>query len=340
MLHEHRDDLFLDFQQNGRGNIHMNPFNLNPCLLPTWAPTAHAQTVLGHLLASPMLASKGRKMEFPLPDGDQLVGFVQEGTSTTVVYIFHGLAGSTDSPYMHRTSRLAQKLGHTVIMMNHRGCGEGAGLAKLPYHSGRAEDLSSAIEAGRKLFPRHRHLAIGFSMSANALLLLLSGQRGSTLPDAAIAVNAPIDLKRCGILLKTGFNRVYDIKFYLQCKRDTQLAKNELLNSTRLPKLTTVYEFDRLYTAPAGGFSDRDDYYRTCSTHLRLQQIKIPTVILTAEDDPFVPFDSYLSAEKSPSVICHFEKHGGHMGYLTREKTELGSNRWQDYAIHRVIQKI
>ncbi len=122
---------------------------LEACEKPKWAPTGHAQTILGHLLPSPKLTHKGRRIEIPLPDGDRLIGFIQEGTSKTIVYIFHGLAGSTDSTYMHRTAILAQKQNHTVFIVNHRGCGEGAGLAKNPYHSGRAEDLSAAITAGR-----------------------------------------------------------------------------------------------------------------------------------------------------------------------------------------------
>lgn len=291
-------------------------------------------------MPSPVLQHKGRKIEIPLDDGDRLVAFVQEGTSNTVIYIFHGLAGSTDSTYMHRTSILAQKLGHTVFMANHRGCGEGAGLAKSPYHSGRAEDLSAVIATGKKLFPRSRHIAIGFSMSGNALLLLLSGKRGTMLPDAAISVNAPIHLEHCGLKLKTGLNRIYDVKFYLQCKRDTVISQNEVLKKVKLPKLTTIYEFDRLYTAPAGGFTNREDYYRSCSTHQLLDQIQTPTVLLTAEDDPFVPFAAYSRAAKSSKVIPHFEKFGGHMGYLTREKTPMGTKRWQDYALNSILLNI
>src|SRR5579872_1060681 len=98
---------------------------------------------------------------------------------------------------MHRTAILALKRGYMVYAFNHRGCGLGAGLARHPYHSGRAEDLSAAIAFGRSQHPRARHVAIGFSLSANALLLLLGGERGKTLPDQAIAVNAPLDLETC-----------------------------------------------------------------------------------------------------------------------------------------------
>lgn len=313
---------------------------LEPCLPPKWAATGHAQTIFGHLLPSPVLSHKGRRVEIPVDGGDRLVAFIQEGTSTTVVYVFHGLAGSSDSAYVHRTAMVAQKLGHSVFLLNHRGCGEGAGLAKGPYHSGRAEDLSAAIDAGRKMYPRHRHVAIGFSMSANALLLLLSGHRGKTKPDAGISVNAPIDLEKCAHLLKRGLNRIYDLKFYQDCCRDVRLAKNELTKDIKFPMYMTLHDFDNFYTAPAGGFANREDYYQSCSTHERLEKIETPTILLTAKDDPFIPFEHYQSAMLSKHIYLHAENSGGHMGYLARDRTPLGTRRWQDYALHQSLRMI
>jgi predicted alpha/beta-fold hydrolase len=285
-----------------------------------------------------LLKHKGRRIEIALPDGDRLVGFVQPGEKKTMVYILHGLAGSIDSAYMHRTAMLAARHGFGTFLVNHRGCGEGAGLARGPYHSGRAEDLSAVIAEGRKLFPDHRHLAIGFSMSGNVLLLLLSGLRGSSQPDCAIAVNAPIHLESASSLLSKGFNRVYDARFYLQCRRDVFTgAGNEELKA-RLPRFSTIYNFDRLYTAPAGGFRDRQDYYESCSTHHLLDRIKVPTVILSSYDDPFVPVQNYLNSKPSRSVHLHIEKVGGHMGYWNRVKTPLGTRRWQDYAVNEAMK--
>jgi len=313
---------------------------LEPCLPPIWAESGHAQTILGHILPSPKLKSKGRRVEIPLPDGDQLVGFVEPGSSTTVVYIFHGLAGSSDSTYIHRTSILAQRQGHTVFVVNHRGCGEGVGLSRGPYHSGSGEDLSAVIAFGRRQFPKKRHAAIGFSLSGNALLLLVSGQRGEVLPDAAISVNAPIHLQRTAHLLRRGMNRIYDLRFYLQCRRDILAGPAADEYRRKLPRITTLVNLDNLYTAPAGGFRDREDYYATCSTQSHLSRIQIPTLILTAKDDPFVPFQSFSEAQLSPCVHLHAENFGGHMGYLNRCNTPFGSKRWQDYALFEALKII
>jgi predicted alpha/beta-fold hydrolase len=286
--------------------------------------------VLGHLLPSKRLAQTGKRVEIDLPDGDKLVGFYFDGQSTIVIYLFHGLAGSTDSTYIHRTAQVALAQGHSVLMVNHRGCGAGARLARHPYHSGRGEDISAVMEWGRAAFPHKHHMAVGFSLSGSALLNLLTGRRGKTLPDSAISVNAPINLQRASDLLQQGFNRVYDAKFFLQCRRDVLHNRAPDAPPFKIPRFRTLRDFDNLYTAPAGGFKNREHYYSSCSTADWLDQIATPTLLLTAEDDPFVCVGDYHSAKISPQVFLHIEKFGGHMGYLSKSATPLGTHRWQD----------
>jgi uncharacterized protein len=308
---------------------------LEPCVSPLWAPTGHAQTILGHLLPSPQLRDRGERVEVPLEDGDRLVGTRYAGGEKRVAYVFHGLGGSNEADYVRRTVLLCLKRGYTVYAMNHRGCGAGAGLARHPYHSGRAEDLASVIAWGREWHPKARHAAVGFSLSANALLLLLGGQRGKTLPDYAIAFNAPIDLETCSRRLSTSFNRIYDIRFVLQCRRD--LVTKGLDGQYRVPIHTTVREFDQIYVAPAGGFRDREEYYETCSAGKYVDRIVTPTAVFHAEDDPIIPAKGYRDVSFSSSCLLHIEKVGGHMGYLSAKPTPLGTNRWQDYALDRAL---
>lgn len=312
------------------------------CVAPIWASTGHLQTVLGHLIPSPQFTSSGERVELEVVGRDKVIAHFHRGTSDTVVYLFHGLGGFSHATYMQRTALIAQKYGHSVFMFNHRGCGEGAGLAREPYHSGRAEDLSAMIAHGRKLFPEKVHLAIGFSLSANALLLLAAGQRATVLPDAAIAVNAPINLGRAGELLQHGFNRVYDLRFMIDMRDalKSRFHHEPKLKEISIPLFATLTEFDDLYTAPYGGFANRYDYYQKCSAAQFLPEIKIPTVIITAEDDPFVDFADYKNAKYSKQCIYHFEKHGGHMGYLSKRGTLPGTTRWLDYALERFITSL
>lgn len=312
---------------------------LRKCSPTFWARSGHVQTILGHILPSEILEQTGEKLHIPLDDGDTLVSFLLRGSSSTVIYLFHGLGGTSHGKYMQRIARTAHREGHTVIMTNHRGCGEGTGLAQKPYHSGRAEDLSSVILWGKNQFPEKKHLAIGFSLSGNAVLLLAANQRGHVQPDAAISVNAPINLERASELLGTGLNRLYDYRFV----RDMEVAVNSRKeNGFSVPDINfnwrlKLSEFDDLYTAPESGFRNRLEYYQTCSARAYLKHVNIPTLMLTAADDPFVSCLDYLSVQHSPYVLSHIEKYGGHMGYVTSDKI-LGTHRWMDYALMSYIR--
>jgi uncharacterized protein len=327
-------------------SVYFEKISLNKCEPPIWARTGHLQTVFGHIIPSPELKSEGKRVELELSGGDKVVAYLHEGNSDVVVYLFHGLGGFSHAAYMQRSALLAQKYGHTTFMYNHRGCGEGVGLAKEPYHSGRAEDLSAMVAYGRKLFPSKVHLAIGFSLSANALLLLAANQRANVQPDAAIAVNAPINLGRAGELLQTGFNRVYDLRFMIDMRKalESRHHHEPKLKEISFRLLATMMEFDDLYTAPFGGFKNRDDYYKTCSAARYLPEISIPTVVLTAEDDPFVDITDYKNAKYSAKCLVHIEKHGGHMGYLAKKGSLppkiTPTNRWLDYALDSYINSL
>jgi predicted alpha/beta-fold hydrolase len=250
---------------------------LEPCVPPSWARGGHAQTLWGHVLPSHAFREASERIEITLADGDRLVTRLVRGTSNHVVYIFHGLGGDIRAGYMSRTAQVVRNQGHTAWLVNHRGCGEGESLATRPYHSGRGEDLSAVIALGREKFPLHRHVAIGFSLSGNALLCLLTGLRGEVWPDAAIAVNAPIDLEACARALRTGFNRLYDFNFVRSLEKLLrrrfnrgdlpEIGSRKLTRAPRLGLGMTLMEFDDYYTAPAAGFENNFDYYKSCSTH-------------------------------------------------------------------------
>jgi len=294
---------------------------LPPCRPPAWARGGHAQTIWGHLLPCDAPRIRGERAEIALADGDRLVLFHEPGTTDTVVYLFHGLGGDSDADYVRRAARALRP--HSVVALNHRGCGAGRGLARGPYNSGSAPELAEAIAWGRRRHPRARHVAIGFSLSGNALLLLLARGGG---PDAAIAVNPPIDLAACSAAISRGFNRVYDARFVLGCWRDPR-AKGHGIRPWH-----TLRDVDERYTARAAGYRDADDYYATCSAGPRLGRIGRPTVILTAADDPFVPVESFASVP--PVVHLHVEPVGGHVGYIAHD------GRWLDRALPAYVESL
>lgn len=307
-----------------------------PCDPPVWARTGHLQTILGHLIPSEKL-TEGTHLNITLEkETERIHSTYLKGTSKLAVYLFHGLGGTSEAAYMQRTALKVQAIGHHVFINNHRGCGMGAGLATEPYHSGRADDLSKVIAFGRKLLPDHKHLAIGFSLSANALLLLAAKVRAEVQPDFAIAVNGPINLDRASIKLQEGLNKIYDKRFTKELEH--YMKRNRPQDLGDYSRVKDLRDFDEIYTAPLGGFKNRAHYYETCSAKQYLSQINIPTVIITAEDDPFVSVQDYFKATYSPTTVLHIEKHGGHMGYLMRKG--LGFERWLDLALQTYVRKV
>lgn len=299
---------------------------------PLWAGGPHAQTLLGHLTRKPIALAGVERHTVELPDGDQLAVDLYKGKSNTVVYLFHGLGGSIDEAYLSRVTRSFLDLGHSVVLANHRGCGRGVQLiCRQIYHAGRAEDLSEVIRFGKVRFPGCHHVAIGFSLSGNAVLLLAAGQRAHVFPDAVISVNAPLDLKDAALALSRGLNRLYDAHFILRLRQDVARKKKRgwLDPGIQIPLTNTVYDADTILAKLPGGFGDRESYYQQCSSGQYLKDIAIPTLMITAQDDPFVSSEHYFKAQRSAYVKLLMTDKGGHMGYLQRRGV-LGASHWLD----------
>jgi predicted alpha/beta-fold hydrolase len=292
------------------------------CDPPPWARGAHTQTLLGHFLPSQVADLPWEHLNLKLADGDALRVLLARGTTEVVIHLFHGLGGSAEADYMRRASLLFARLGHTVLAINHRGAGEGRGLAARPYHMGCTADMAAMLQVGRGFFPQHTHVAIGFSQ-----------------PDLAIAVNPTVDLEKASHRLGRGFSRAYDLRFVnLLRKHLMELWEFGLLaQPIHIPRLATLRDFDELYTAKAAGFQDRSDYYTQCGCAPHLQAIQTPTVILTSRDDPFASADDLQGMALSPAIHLHVETTGGHMGYLGRGVPGL---RWLDYALEHYLQEL
>jgi len=290
--------------------------------------SGHLHTLFAHFIPSAMLPDKGEQHFISLEDGERIAGYYHPGTSEVLVSLFHGLTGDIHADYMQRTALQYLAKGHSVFLVNHRGVDAEAGPTKTPYHSGRGEDVSSVISYLRKTFPTKKQIAVGFSMSGNMLLLLLSGQKGQHLPDAAITVNAPIDLGSCSRVLSRGFNRVYDLRFVKRL-----IERNDL----QLSRWSRVLDIDDQFTAPLCGFKNGQDYYDKCSTKPHLCKIKTPTCVLTAADDPFIPVQDYREASWPDSIELTIRARGGHLGYLRRGRNTFGNHRWLDeYLVEKL----
>ena len=311
--------------------------DLEPCRPPRWARSGHAQTLLGHLLPWRAPPVGGRRHEVRLEDGDRLVVRYVPGTRGVLVHLMHGLTGDAGSDYVRGCAAALVARGHGVLAMNHRGCGEGRGLCRGIYHSGRKEDVGAVFAFGRALEPDARQVAVGMSLSGNALLLALADP-ALPKPDAVLALNPPLDLAACADAIGRGWSRLYERRFVRRLRRLVdERWRDDLLDARpRLPRGLSLREFDQRFTAPHGGFADADDYYRRCSAGPHLKRVAVPTVIVTSADDPFVPVTDLRTAVLGTPLELHVEEHGGHLGYLSTSR----GLRWLEYAVQRCVEAL
>ena len=313
-----------------------------PCTPPWFARGGHGQTLFAHVLPSGgrrVARATDEHREVLLADGERLLVFTRPGTTGVRVHLFHGLSGDVNADYMrHAADRLSAR-GHEVWSVNHRGCGEGEGLAGKPYHSGKVDDMQAVLAASRADAPGQLQLVIGFSLSGN-IALLMAGRGAGPQPDGIIAVNPPVDLLRASLDIHRGLCRLYETRFVLRLRAAVERRRRAGLTSRpySIPRSASLCDFDDLFTAPEAGFADGMDYYRRCSSLPYLASITRPTVWISAADDPFVAPSGFRDAPRSAHVHLHLEPTGGHVGYLAARG--WGCERWLDGALEHYVGEL
>ena len=282
-----------------------------------WLTNKHAQTLWGAIV--PASCPPLHDINLDLPDGD-VVGLKCTGpiADRPALIIMHGLEGSVRSPYVGHLLSMAQQLGFCGILLQARGAARRANKYARNYHSGDWEDADSLARYLRK-HGATKVAAAGISLGGNQLLKWLGETGDECLLDAAIAVSVPFDLAVCVHAFNRGFGRIYQ-HHLMRLMRNSMWAKRHALGFSReeLSRIRSIRAFDKAITAPVHGFSGVDDYYRRCSSLQFLQNIRKPTLIIQAEDDPFVPHACIpKSQDLSSSINLELNKHGGHVGFIT-----------------------
>jgi predicted alpha/beta-fold hydrolase len=303
--------------------------------------SGHLQTLAGLFFPGRLAAYRAVERHVTLDDGDQLVlhdDYPDDWPAAgPVALLMHGLGGSHESVYMRRTADKLYQHGVRAFRMDLRGCGAGIELARLPYHSGRSADAAAALRSIAALCPGSPVALVGFSLGGN-IALKLAGESAADPPDnlaRVMAVNPPVDLTACSNWIGRWRNRGYD-RYFAELLRG-QLAERRArapqaasVDFARPPK--QLREIDDWFTAPVCGFGTADNYYRQCSSAPLLPEIRLPTLIMTAADDPLVPLHSFASARLSPSTRLHIAPHGGHLGFIGARGADP-DRRWMDWRI-------
>lgn len=302
----------------------------------------HLQTVLATFLRTAM---HGRwpttQHRVELSDGDRLVLHDDAAEGWTpgdpVALLIHGLCGSAESSYMRRISAKLVARSVRTFRLDLRGCGAGLGLSRLPYHGGQSDDLQATAKFIRQLAPGSPLMPVGFSLGGNILLKWL-GEQSDVMPllvTRAMAVNPPLNLEACTDHVGRVAGGFYDRHFAkLLCQQvrgtprwhvDTPLSR-----SRRRPR--RIIDFDELFTAPIAGYESARHYYRECSAERVLNEINVPTLILSAKDDPLIPRQTLERARRSGSVRLHIAEGGGHLGYIGKSGTDP-DRHWMDWRV-------
>lgn len=276
----------------------------------------------------------------PLPDGDKLV-LIENRPATwqhgdRIVLMLHGLTGSARSKYLLRMTKKLTNDGYLVMRMNLRGCGQGLGLARHLYHSGRSEDSRAAILWLQQYFPDSPVTLIGFSLGAN-IVLKMAGEDGENPTgelDSIVAVSPPLDLEASVKLLIHKKNKLFN-DFFVKCLlRDIGVLHDTFpdLPKPTFPKQLNVFQFDDMYTAPRSGFKDAKDYYTQSSSKHFIHNITVPTFILYAKDDPVIARRTFLHLPHKPNFDTIITARGGHVGWMGHTG-KFAQYRWMDKAV-------
>jgi len=288
-----------------------------------WLAHPHLQTVYAALLApAPRIALRRERWE--TPDGDFVdVDFLDGPPGARWVHLFHGLEGSSNSPYARLLMSLVRERGWRGSVFHFRGCSGEPNRLPRAYHSGDSAEVGWALERVRERAVAAPLHAVGISLGGNALAKCL-GERGEAaraLVESAAVVSAPLDLIASAESLERGVNRLY-ARHFLKTLIPSVLAKHArypgLFDAQRARGAGTLREFDEAVTAPVHGFLGADDYYTRSSAKPLLAAIAVPTLVINARDDPFLP-ESALPTERdvSPVVKLEFPSSGGHVGFVT-----------------------
>jgi predicted alpha/beta-fold hydrolase len=292
---------------------------------PWWLRNPHAQTLWGKFLRggpSPVT----RRERWELPDGDFLdIHRLDGAPGRPRLVLLHGLEGSVESHYVRGFFGEARRLGLPADLIIFRSCGDEHNRLLRSYHSGETGDLGHVLSKLIAEEPNRPLILAGVSLGGNVLLKYL-GERGVLVAPqvkAAAAISTPFDLAEGCRHLEQGFSRIYQWHFLRTLRRKAAEKAERFpgkIGMDAVRAARTLWEFDDAVTAPVHGFASAADYYERSSSIGFLEAIRVPTLLLSAADDPFLPatvLDRVRQiAVGNAHLALEFVSHGGHVGFV------------------------
>lgn len=291
---------------------------------PWWLPGGHLQTIYAYAAAANHIIDY-RRERWETPDGDFIdLDFVDSSNdSAKLLVLFHGLEGSSQSHYALSFMAEAKRQGWHGVVPHFRGCsGEANRLPRL-YHSGDSLEIDWILRRLKEENPQLEIYVIGVSLGGNALLKWLgeTSSAAGAIVERAATVSAPVDLNAAASVLDFGHRKAIYTRSFLDSLKPKILAKiaeHKLkIDPASVLACSTFRAIDDLYTAPIHGFKDAIDYWTRASSKPWLQYIQIPTLLINARNDPFLPSSALPHvSEVSDSVFLDYPNSGGHVGFV------------------------
>ncbi len=259
----------------------------------------------------------------------------QDRAAQTTLVMWHGIEGSSASTYMLSIAEKAFAAGFNVIRMNLRTCGGTEHLTPTIYHGGLTDDLREVVRQLIELDQLPRIILVGFSLGGN-MVLKLAGEYGPSPPKeilAIAAVSPSVDLNASAAMILKRSNWIYNRDFVYRLKKRIRLKHKlypQRYDISGLRSVRTLREFDNRFTAKAHGFADAEDYYYKASSIRVIDRIRIPTLIIHAQDDPFIPFAPLTDqlVTNNPYILLIDPARGGHVAFIS-SKSRAGAQESQ-----------
>lgn len=268
----------------------------------------------------------GVRLAFAMDDGtgDVLLAdlHVPQSALRPLAALVHGLTGCGESFYVLATARALLDRGHPVLRLNLRGAGPNAGACREQYHAGRTGDIARVIAALDPALTRGGIVAVGYSLGGNVLLRLLAESGAASPIRRAAAVSPPVDLAAAARCILRPRNRLYQRYLLARMKDEARAARGGLDAgiAAAVSAARHIVEYDDTVVAPRFGFASAADYYARCSSAPLLGDIRVPTLVVHARDDPWIPPDALAAAAGAalPGLRIVLSERGGHIGFHAR----------------------
>jgi hypothetical protein len=291
---------------------------------PSLLFSGHLETIYPALLRTVELQYQRERIT--TPDDDFLdLDWIRSG-SEKVVIISHGLEGNSDRAYMKGMARAFSKNGFDVLAWNFRGCSDEMNKQLRFYHSGATEDLECVVMHAREQGHKEIYL-VGFSLGGNLTLKYLGERSSYGEIKKAVVFSTPLDLYTSCLKISQPANFVYSNRFVKSLKN--KILRKALilqdLDVRGIEKISSLMVFDDRYTAPLHGFKNAMEYYKACSSIHYIESIGIPTLIVNAQNDPFLSDECFPVERLKSHAFIKFENpvHGGHVGFAQFNKNGL-----------------